>query len=150
MTGSLVNAMRLKPYYDPEDRPTNPPEPLLDSQEELDPEELDQTQRNRNAEDTNRNEENTNVQPKGNTNNARRTTENIRRIDDENKRGGKETPVQKKQIQRKERTQNDVQIQENDDTQRKERQSKVVQKGGIPVSPTPVSPTPISGARHFV
>ena len=128
---SLVNAMRLKPYYDPEDRPTNPPEPLLDSQEELDPEELDQTQRKRNAEDTNRNEENTNVQPKGNTNNARRTTENIRRIDDENKRGGKETPVQKKQIQRKERTQNDVQIQEeNDDTQRKERQSKVVQKEG--------------------
>ena len=128
---SLVNAMRLKPYYDPEDRPTNPPEPLLDSQEELDPEELDQTQRNRNAEDTNKNEENTNVQPKGNTNNARRTKENIRRIDDENKRGGKETPVQKKQIQRKERTQNDEQIQEgNDDTQRKERQSKVVQKEG--------------------
>ena len=126
---SLVNAMRLKPYYDPEDRQTNPPEPLLDSQEELDPEELDQTQRNRNAEDRNRNEENTNVQPKGNTNNTRRTTENTRRINDENKVSGKETPVQKQL--RKERTQNDVQIQEgNDDTQRKERQSKVVQKEG--------------------
>lgn len=43
---SLVNAMRLKSYYDPEDRPTNPPHPLLDSQEELDPEELDQNLRN--------------------------------------------------------------------------------------------------------
>ena len=39
---SLVNAMRLKPYFDPEDRPTNPPEQLADNEEELDPEELDQ------------------------------------------------------------------------------------------------------------
>ena len=45
---SLVNAMRLKPYYDPEDRPTNPPDPLLDNDDELDPEELEQIQRNRN------------------------------------------------------------------------------------------------------
>ena len=39
---SLVNAMRLKPYFDPEDRPTNPPDPLLDNEEQLDPEELEQ------------------------------------------------------------------------------------------------------------
>ena len=39
---SLVNAMRLKPYFDPEDRPTNPPEQLADNEDELDPEELDQ------------------------------------------------------------------------------------------------------------
>ena len=39
---SLVNAMRLKPYYDPEDRPTNPPEQLADNEDGLDPEELDQ------------------------------------------------------------------------------------------------------------
>ena len=45
---SLVNAMRLKPYYDPEDRPTNPPDPLLDNEDELDPEELELIQRNRN------------------------------------------------------------------------------------------------------
>lgn len=42
---SLVNAMRLKPYYDPEDRPTNPPEQLADNEDELDPEELEQPQR---------------------------------------------------------------------------------------------------------
>ena len=42
---SLVNAMRLKPYYDPEDRPTNPPEQLADNEDELDPEELDQPRR---------------------------------------------------------------------------------------------------------
>ena len=45
---SLVNAMRLKPYYDLEDRPTNPPDPLLDNEDELDPEELELIQRNRN------------------------------------------------------------------------------------------------------
>ena len=45
---SLVNAMRLKPYYDPEDRPTNPPDPLLDNEDEFDPEELEQIIRNRN------------------------------------------------------------------------------------------------------
>ena len=39
---SLVNAMRLKPYYYPEDRPTNPPEQLADNEDELGPEELDQ------------------------------------------------------------------------------------------------------------
>ena len=79
---SLVNAMRLKPYYDPEDRPTNPPDQLLESQEELDPEELHQTQRNRNEEDRNRN---TNVQSRGNT-------ENTRRKDDENKVRRKKGP----------------------------------------------------------
>ena len=42
---SLVNALRLKPYYDPEDRPTNPPEQLADNEDELDPEELDQPRR---------------------------------------------------------------------------------------------------------
>ena len=42
---SLVNAMRLKPYYDPKDRPTNPPEQLADNEDELDPEELDQPRR---------------------------------------------------------------------------------------------------------
>ena len=42
---SLVNALRLKPYYDPEDRPTNPPEQLVDNEDELDPEELDQPRR---------------------------------------------------------------------------------------------------------
>ena len=39
---TLINAIRLKPYYDPEDRPTNPPVELADNEEELDPEELDQ------------------------------------------------------------------------------------------------------------
>ena len=42
---SLVNAMRLKPYFDSEDRPTNPPEQLVDNEDELDPEELDTVQR---------------------------------------------------------------------------------------------------------
>ena len=37
--------MRLKPYYDPEDRPTHPPEQLADNEDELDPEELDQPRR---------------------------------------------------------------------------------------------------------
>ena len=39
---TLINAIRLKPYYDPEDRPTNPPVELADNEDELDPEELDQ------------------------------------------------------------------------------------------------------------
>ena len=38
---SLVNAVRLKPYFDPADRPTNPPENLADQDSELDPEEID-------------------------------------------------------------------------------------------------------------
>ena len=38
---SLVNVMRLKPYFDPENRPTNPPDPFLDNEEQLDPEELE-------------------------------------------------------------------------------------------------------------
>ena len=42
---SLVNAMRLKPYFDPEDRPTYPPDQLVDNEDELDPEELDTVQR---------------------------------------------------------------------------------------------------------
>ena len=46
---SLVNAMRLKPYFDPEDKPTNPHDPLLDNEEQLDPEELEQNQ-NKDAE----------------------------------------------------------------------------------------------------
>ena len=37
---SLVNGVRLKPYYDPENRPTNPPEGMEDIDEELDAEEL--------------------------------------------------------------------------------------------------------------
>ena len=37
---SLVNAARLKPYYDPNDRPTNPPDNLPDPDAELDPEEI--------------------------------------------------------------------------------------------------------------
>ena len=37
---SLVNAARLKPYYDPDDRPTNPPDDLPDHEAELDPEEI--------------------------------------------------------------------------------------------------------------
>ena len=41
---SLVNAMRLKPYYDPADRPTNPPEQLVGNEEELNPEELENNQ----------------------------------------------------------------------------------------------------------
>ena len=45
---SLVNVNHLKPYYDPEDRPTNPPDPLLDNEDELDPEQLEQIQRIRN------------------------------------------------------------------------------------------------------
>ena len=38
---SLVNAARLKPYFDPADRPTNPPEDLADHEAELDPEQID-------------------------------------------------------------------------------------------------------------
>ena len=37
---SLVNGVRLKPYYDPENRPTNPPVGMEDINEELDAEEL--------------------------------------------------------------------------------------------------------------
>ena len=37
---SLVNGVRLKPYYDPEIRPTNPPVGMEDINEELDAEEL--------------------------------------------------------------------------------------------------------------
>ena len=37
---SLVNGVRLKPYYDPENRPTNPPVGMEDIDEELDAEEL--------------------------------------------------------------------------------------------------------------
>ena len=37
---SLINGVRLKPYYDPEDRPTNPPESLENMEEELDAEEI--------------------------------------------------------------------------------------------------------------
>ena len=37
---SLINGVRLKPYYDPEDRPTNSPEGLENMEEELDADEL--------------------------------------------------------------------------------------------------------------
>ena len=37
---SLINGVRLKPYYDQEDRPTNPPEGLENMEEELDAEEI--------------------------------------------------------------------------------------------------------------
>ena len=37
---SLVNGVRLKPYYDPDNRPTNPPVGMEDINEELDAEEL--------------------------------------------------------------------------------------------------------------
>ena len=37
---SLVNTIRLKPYYDPNDRPTNPPDELPDPDAELDLEEI--------------------------------------------------------------------------------------------------------------
>ena len=37
---SLINGVRLKPYFDPEDRPTNPPADLIESEEELDGEEI--------------------------------------------------------------------------------------------------------------
>ena len=47
---SLVNAVRLKPYYDPEGRPTNPPDELQDNDDELDPEELENNQLNEEAE----------------------------------------------------------------------------------------------------
>ena len=36
----MVNGVRLKPYYDPENRPTNPPVGMEDIDEELDAEEL--------------------------------------------------------------------------------------------------------------
>jgi len=45
---SLVNARRLKPYFDPADRPTNPPPELEQNEEELDPQELnEQAEQNR-------------------------------------------------------------------------------------------------------
>ena len=74
---SLVNAMRLKPYFDPEDRPTNPPEQLADNEDELDPEELDQPKRQqgkagnveRHINDEQR--QNNNEQQNGNTNQKR-------------------------------------------------------------------------------
>ena len=37
---SLINGVRLKPYYDPEDRPTNPPVGLENMEEELNAEEI--------------------------------------------------------------------------------------------------------------
>ena len=37
---SLINGVRLKPYYDPEDRLTNPPEGFENTQEELNAEEI--------------------------------------------------------------------------------------------------------------
>ena len=37
---SLINGVRLKPYYDPEDRPTNPPAGLGNMEEELNAEEV--------------------------------------------------------------------------------------------------------------
>ena len=37
---SLINGVRLKPYYDPEDRPTNLPDGLENMEEELDAEEI--------------------------------------------------------------------------------------------------------------
>ena len=37
---SLVNAMRLKPYYDPDSRPTNVPQELTDDETEYDPDEI--------------------------------------------------------------------------------------------------------------
>ena len=41
---SLISGVRLKPYHDPEDRPTNPPEGLENIEEELDAEKIaDQT-----------------------------------------------------------------------------------------------------------
>ncbi|CAC5389752.1 unnamed protein product [Mytilus coruscus] len=36
----MVNAQRLKPYYDPKDRPTNIPDAFQGNEDELDPEEL--------------------------------------------------------------------------------------------------------------
>ena len=42
---SLFNAMRLKPYYDPEDWPTNPPEQPTDKVDKLDSEELNKPRR---------------------------------------------------------------------------------------------------------
>ena len=36
----MVNAQRLKPYYDPNDRPTNLPEDFQNNEEEIDPEEI--------------------------------------------------------------------------------------------------------------
>ena len=35
---SLINGVRLKPYYDPEERTTNPPEGLKNIEEDLDAE----------------------------------------------------------------------------------------------------------------
>ena len=66
---SLVNAMRLKPYFDPEDRPTNPPEQLADNEDELDPEELDQPKKQGKADNT---ETQQGVEHNGNTNQKQR------------------------------------------------------------------------------
>ena len=43
---SMINATRLKPYYDPADRPTNPPAEWEDFEEDLNAEELPQEQVN--------------------------------------------------------------------------------------------------------
>ena len=43
---SMINATRLKPYYDPADRPTNPPAEWEDFEEDLNAEELPQEQDN--------------------------------------------------------------------------------------------------------
>ncbi|VDI32374.1 Hypothetical predicted protein [Mytilus galloprovincialis] len=37
---SMVNAQRMKPYYDPKDRPTNLPDEFQNDNEELNPEEI--------------------------------------------------------------------------------------------------------------
>ena len=52
---SLFNAARLKPYYDPDDRPANPSEDLPNPEAELDPEEIDLPDEEPQNQDTNTN-----------------------------------------------------------------------------------------------
>lgn len=58
---SLVHAMRLKPYYDPNNRPTNVPEELEGDEEQLDPEEFNFHDRRDQPEDIDNNPENGDV-----------------------------------------------------------------------------------------
>lgn len=50
---SLVNAMRLKPYFDPSSRPTNPPAELAEDDSELDPEEVPDPQNHKDKQPAN-------------------------------------------------------------------------------------------------
>ena len=92
---SLVNAARLKPYFDPADRPTNPPEDLADHEAELDPEQIelpnDQPQHQNNS---NEPIQKGNISSNGNSNNADNANQSKRPTNAQNKIKTPKTPKQ--------------------------------------------------------